>query len=269
MKSLRLHIPGGALRAFGILSLLFFVLTAAQSVNAKNWSVYTSASFNNGTYIYDQNTSNYYLNTGIRYQTVTWTVSVALPFIVQNSSVYNQGTVSGSAGNTAMQGSESYVGGMGDVYLYSEYRILRNSYTLPFISITGQLKIPTVKKLTLFSSGVFDFGLGLALRKPFGRYNVFADGGYLLLGDPSGINYSNPFSFGFGIGRFFKNGLYSVSVYYKGYTQIIEGIDPPQQISLGLFSHLTDSTIVSLFFGKGFSESSPDYALTGGIEWTL
>ncbi len=257
------------MRAFGIISLLFFIIKAPTTVSAKNWSVYTSASFNNGTYIYDQNTSNYYLNTGIRYQTTKWTASVAFPFIVQNSSVYNQGTVSGSAGNAAMQGSESYSGGMGDVYLYSEYKLIKSNRLLPSFSVTGQLKIPTVKKLTLFSSGAFDYGLGMVLRKPYGMYSIFADVGYLLLGDPSGYNYINPFSFGFGLGRFFKNGAYSASIYYKGYTQIIGGIDPPQQLSLGLFSRISDSTIVSIFVGKGFSESSPDYALTGGIEWTL
>ncbi len=155
MKLLNLHNPGAALRNFGIISLLFFVLILLSNVNAKNWSVYTSASFNNGTYIYDQNTSNYYLNTGIRYQTPKWMISFALPYIVQNSSVYNQGTVSGSAGNTTIQGSESYAGGMGDIYLYGEYKILKSSRSFPSFSLTGQLKIPTVEKITLFCSGAF------------------------------------------------------------------------------------------------------------------
>ncbi len=269
MKTLNLHIPGGALRVFGIKALLFFLIVLVTTAGAKNWSVYTSASFNNGTYIYDQNTSNYYLNTGLRYHTAKWTVSVALPFIIQNSFVYNQGTISGSAANTAMQGTDNYSGGMGDVYLYSEYRILKGNRLLPSLSFTGQLKIPTVKKLTLFSSGAFDYGFGIALRKSMGRFNAFANAGYLLLGDPQGINYINPISFGLGFGRFFKNGMYSASIYYKRYTKIIERLDPPQQVSLGLFSRLSDSTIVSFFFGKGFSESTPDYALTGGIEWTL
>jgi hypothetical protein len=103
------------------------------------------------------------------------------------------------------------------------------------------------------------------MRKSFGEYVGFVDVGYLDIGDPEGLTYSNPVTFGVGVGRFFSQGRYSLLVYYSGYTKILDAYDPPQQLSLGVNARLSEEIIVSLIGSKGIGNSAPDFTLHSGL----
>ncbi|KAA3619382.1 MAG: DUF3187 family protein [Calditrichaeota bacterium] len=269
MKLTGLNFSEGILFAFGLQVLIGVLLFSGQTVAAENWSVFTSMSYNNSKYIYDQSSTNYYLNAGVRYRANNWSLSASLPFILQDSPLLDQSITAQSEDDETMHGMDDFSGGIGDIYFYGSYRLFQARTSLPSLSITAQLKVPTGDELTLFSTGATDYGIGLSLSKNLGRFNAFADVGFLHLGDPQEIDYSNPFGYGFGIGRFFRNGTFSASLYYKSYTEIISDIEPPGQVSLGLFARLSPVAIVSFYIGRGFSESSPDVAFTAGIDWKL
>ncbi len=275
MKSLKNNFTGSLFRALGFQSIIILSMFTSSGFTQQNWAINASVAFNTGQYIYEQRTDNYYLNTGIRYDGNNWSASVSVPLILQNSAVYDpKGQTSYSNENQMMDQASphspnNFSGGIGDVYFYGEYRLPSPGINLPSVAVNAQIKMPTVNRLTLFSTGEFDYGLGVILRKWFGTYNGFADFGYLQIGDPQEITYLNPLGYGLGLSKFFSAGKYSASLYFKSYTEIIQGVNPPRQLSLGLFSVLSPKAIFSFYLIKGFSESSPDFALSSGIDWKL
>ncbi len=269
MKAFVKSKTGGLSRALGFQLIIVLLMLASPGSARQNWAVNASLSFNTGQYIYQQRTNNYYLNTGVRYSGNGWFVSMSVPVILQNSAVYDQSnsTFFLDDPRPSPHSLSNFSSGVGDVYFYGEYRLLNPVLFLPSVSLNAQIKVPTTDRLTLFSTGEFDYGFGFILRKWFGTYNGFADMSYLQIGDPKEITYLNPLGYGLGLSKFFAGGRYSVSLYFKGYTEIIQSIKPPRQLSLGLFSALSGKTILSFYLIKGFSESSPDFALSSGIDW--
>ncbi len=250
--------------------VLIFIFVSLDSLNAgQNWSLYSSASLNSGSYIYEQTSRTLYLTSGVRWRSDRWNFTASMPLIWQENPTDEQDDSTLPQTDDGMHAPGSYSMGLGDIYLYSSYRILTAQSTLPSIAITAQVKIPTGSELTFFSTGAADYGLGLTLNKQAGPFNIFADAGYLKLGDPVSFDYSNPLNYGIGVGRWFQSGQFSASLYMKNYTEIIPGLDPPGQVSLGLFKHLANNATFSLFFGKGYSESSPDFTVTGSFDWKL
>ncbi len=263
--------PGSPFRAFGFYFLLLFVVTLLGTVRAQTgWTLNSSIAFNSGNYIYQENINYYFWNIGARYQADRWFVSASLPFILEQSALLVPQTggqnFSGGMNSTSPDDTES---GIGDIYFYGEYLLVNQRWGFPSLSLIFQVKVPTATQLNLFSSGEWDYGSGLAIRKRFGAYTLFTDVNYLKLGDPQEINYSDPFSFGFGIGRFFKFGKSSLSLYYKSFTRIIEGIEAPRQVSLGYFFYVTQPTMFSIYLVKGLSSGSPDYGFAAGLELKL
>ncbi len=232
--------------------ILAWVAGAAQA--EQSWSLLTSVSYNNGDYIYDETIENYYFNLGVRYRAAKWTVSATLPFLTQQDNV---GLVSG--GNTVTNS------GVGDLYVFGERALWKSYRKRSIVSLFGQLKVPHGLSTVNFSSQVMDAGIGINFRRSLGNYSIFSDIGYLSLGDPEGLEYSDPLSYGLGMGRFFLRRLISTSVYYKSYTQILNGIMPPKQLSLGISAKLTNQTNLSLYTSVGLSESSPDYGISFGL----
>ncbi len=270
MKTIHRRYSRGLYKALGI-TLFFLSVIFTQQTKAAGWTLSTSFSYNNGYYIYNKAVQTYYMNLGMRYNSGNLMISGYVPFIFQND-IFADSTPSDQFQNNHMvddPNGHNYNSGIGDVFLYGEYRLLQPLRALPTVYVTAQVKIPTSASLSLFSTGEFDFGAGLALRQWFGTYYGFINGGYLYLGNPPGINYQNPFSFGIGAGKFFSHGRYSVNLYFRTYTEIIDAVEPPRQASLGFSAALSRGTLLSLYLIKGFGESSPDFAFTAGLEWLL
>lgn len=263
----RLKRPSG----FTTLFLILYLVSGLFSQN--NWTVSTSLTFNSGDYIYQQRTDNYYLNAGLRYSGSRWSVSASLPFILQKSAVYQQSTSvlpsNGHGMSNAVTASalDHYETGIGDLYLYGEYRMFKLPQLGLSLGMNAQLKAPTTNRLTLFSTGKLDYGLGLVLRQWFRTFSAFAEVSYVNIGDPEEITYLNPLGYGVGVGKFLANGKYSASLYFKGYTEIIQGIEPPRQLALGFFTMLSAKTFWSFYLIKGLSESSPNFGLSSGLDW--
>ena len=270
MKSNYVTISRGLYKALGI-ALFLLPLFLFTQLKAGNLTLSTSFSYNNGYYIYTEALQTYYMNLGLRYTSGNLMLSGYVPFIMQDDIFSDAAqTDPGDQYHIGEPMSEhSYNSGIGDIFLYGEYRLFQPLSAAPTVYLTAQLKIPTSANISLFSTGEFDYGAGLALRQWFGSYYAFLNAGYQILGNPPDIEYQNPFSFGIGAGKFFLQGRYSINLYYRMYTEIISDVQPPQQLSFGFGAALSRRTIISLYLIKGFGESSPNFAFTAGLEWLL
>lgn len=69
-----------------------------------------------------------------------------------------------SGGRTIFQGSEGAVG-LGDLSLFGKYQVLRETSSLPALSVRLAVKAPTGETSQVFGSGHPDVGIGLAMEK--------------------------------------------------------------------------------------------------------
>ncbi|MHB8578847.1 MAG: hypothetical protein ACYDA4_03180 [Ignavibacteriaceae bacterium] len=172
-------------------------------------------------------------------------------------------------GNGSLMGTSSVSGmnwGLGDLYLFSNYTLLSQSNFFSDIILNVQVKFPTASTSMNIGTGKFDYGASFTFRKSFDTYVAIADLGYLNLGDPAGITYENPFTYSFGLGKFFNDGEYSLLLYYSAYTEVVKGYDPPRQIALGINYKVSENLILSGIGAAGLSNFSPEYTFSAGIK---
>lgn len=301
MITLFKNLGEGAPPYTGILSLFVLLSLLSQSAESGTWSIDGGLQYFNGKYIYTTSTSTYYLTGGIRYQSDRWNVGITLPVVAQNNDlVSSSGGMFVPSGHSSQgnsgggMGGGHHAGGMmgggrvvtddvashiefgsGDIYLSGQFQILadRSSYSLqshsPSIAISAQIKLPTASKDRNYGTGEFDYGTTLNLAKRWKNYAGFLDIGYWILGDTPEVNYENPFTYGIGVGRFFKGGKFSALLYYQGYSAVLENYDPPRQGSLGFYFRTSDQVIFSATATAGFSDTSPDFGLSAGFNLTL
>ena len=176
----------------------------------------------------------------------------------------------GSNSNPYMFGSSSSMNssiGLGDIFLTGNYQFHSNYENSFTALINYQIKFPTANTITNIGTGKFDFGVSVTLRKGFDSYLAIADLGYLNIGDPSGITYNNPFTYGVGFGKYFNDGNSSLLLYYQGYTEIVSGYAAPQQLSLGLNHQLSSKLTLTLIGGVGLTKFSPALLASAGVTW--
>ena len=192
-----------------------------------------------------------------------------------NSPDNNTGGMMGSNGsnsNPYMFGSSSSMNssvGLGDIFMTGNYQIYSDYESSFTSSVNYQIKFPTASGMTNFGTGKFDYGVSATLRKGFDSYLAIADLGYLNIGDPSGITYNNPFTYGVGFGKYFNDGNSSLLLYYQGYTEIVSGYTAPQQLSFGLNHQLNSKLTLTLISGVGLTKFSPGLLASTGITWRI
>lgn len=255
-----------------------WLLLAWASIPAQagqSWSFTSSMSYNQGNYIYENTIENYYINLGLRYKQPKWSLAVTLPFLAQQDNLdlpelsESGGTPDSLSTITGSAHDQNTIMGIGDIYLFGQRTIWQNVKFKSSLAATFQFKLPLGFSSQSFSSQKMDYGVGIVLKQYWGAYSLFTDFGYLILGNPEWGIYKNPISYGAGIGRTFLRKTLSMSMYYRAYTEIVEGISPPQQISIGLYGRLNRQSNISLNWTQGLSESSPDRGISVGLSRKL
>jgi len=267
------------------LGLALLTLIPTSTLYSGTFSVSGGFQWASGKYIYQTSTTSYALNAGARYRAEQYSLSIDVPVLFQNSDLItrsggallphgdgSEGQMIGAGshhGGGMMSGAVPYESGIGDVLLTGRYRIAEESHALPSIAVTAQVKVPTANTSLNFGTGKWDYGTGFALRKELGTVGLFADAGYLLIADPAGVNYLNPFTFGAGVGVVFMDGKFSTMLYYQAYTRVLENYDAPQQFSGGLLYQSSRSTSISLMGSIGLSNTTPDVGIAMTVEVTI
>ncbi|MCB0261550.1 MAG: hypothetical protein KDH95_00780 [Calditrichaeota bacterium] len=265
--------------------VISFLGSFADTFAAEKWTISSSLQYSTGNYVFDQNTSTFYLYGGLRYQSDKWSLFTSIPLISQNSdlvtgsggaffpSTHHDSGEPGSShhgGNMAGgNGMANMTTGLGDLYLSAAYQVLSNDKRQPYIAANLRIKAPTAGTENGFGSGEFDYGASLTVRKRFQSYIAVAEVGFWVLGDPAGITYKDPLVFGIGAGKFFNREQTGLLIYYQNYSTILNGLEPIRQVSLGLNHQLRAGIMLTAIGLAGLSETTPDFSFSSGLEWAL
>ena len=285
------------------------ILFNGVSFAQEGWSVSTGLQYSGGNYYYNSYSKLFSFYGGVRYQSEYFSVNITAPIIFSNNNLLSQsggmmlpiggnssdnnnmmgsnfsgnnnggmmgnnGMMgnSGSNSNSYMFGSSSSMNsnfGLGDIFMSGNYQLYSDFENYFTALINFQIKFPTASGMTNTGTGKFDYGASVTLRKGFDSYLAIADLGYLNIGDPSGITYNNPFTYGVGFGKYFIDGNSSLLLYYQGYTEIVSGYAAPQQLSLGFNHQLSSGLTLTLIGGAGLTKFSPGLLASAGVTWRL
>lgn len=158
---------------------------------------------------------------------------------------------------------------LGDMYMNGSYYLLsENADPLDF-DLKGYLKFPTANSTDGFGTGEFDAGPGISFGKRFlPELRGFTDFYYIFIGDPSGIDLRNQFSFDFGASYDFSQEV-SASITYEQSRSLIKGKENPKDFAFGINCKLNDTSRVFGGIAFGLSDTAPDVSLNigGGIKF--
>jgi hypothetical protein len=159
--------------------------------------------------------------------------------------------------------SADSVSGLGDVLLRGsrDFTIDRKNQS----QLTGavNVKLPTADDADGLGSGELDVGIGIAWSAMYGDWKPIASAGYTLVGDPSGVDYDDVFSYGVGIfRRLTRSGVYAA---LDGRSAMIDGTDDPLEASIGGFYLFSSSYALNAGAFQGLSDGSADYGFNVGL----
>ncbi|MDX1591613.1 MAG: hypothetical protein R3283_06610 [Balneolaceae bacterium] len=255
-----------------------------------------SLSYSNGSYYFSEPTGSFYITNGIAAELKSVNLSLTLPFVVQGTpwisyaAAANLPTGGTQSGEVRGMGGGSGSGGMGaggrrnmitipDTTSYNQASFsdpsLRlsaavvNSYSSrTSVYLNAGLKFPLSDPASGFGTGAWDVSAGLSLSKGLGRtVIVYTDLMYWWLGDMEELPLKNGLSYGFGIGKLFRDYGWTGNLSISGFTEVIEGYDPPLTLMAGAGYRLNERSSLTFSAGTGLSESSPD--LTIGFGWSV
>jgi hypothetical protein len=52
-------------------------------------------------------------------------------------------------------------------------------------------------------------------------------------------------------------------------SEVFDGFEPPSQMSLGLNYRMNSNVLLTITSFAGLSETSPDFSLSGGVQWAF
>ena len=263
-----------------------FVLTL--SARAGEFSISGFVKWYSGKYMYQDITNTTYFYPTLSYRTDKYFVSVNLPLISQSSDMITHMGGSGiipsldNYGDNSFDESHEY--GMfsgdhmdghgmnwaiGDLYINVERTLLKEKGLIPGFSVTALLKLPTASTEQNLGTGEVDYGFGISASKDLGLFYGFWDVNYYFLGDPVGFDLNDPIGFGLGLGLPASNHRLSLLAYYSGYTEILQNIEPPRELSISVSYKWNQKYLLNSGISYGFSESSPKYGFFFGADVSL
>jgi hypothetical protein len=183
------------------------------------------------------------------------------------------GSMHGSGGQGSMmngsEGMSSLNAGIGDMYLYGSYTLVKETNSLPAFSTDGFVKFPTASNSLNIGTGKFDFNIAMSARKYLGTFLIFVQVGYLFLGNSDESDIENPITFSAGIGNNLGGGDHLLLVEYDSYSTIVTGFASPKQLSLG-YTYLINYKLGYTMIGSvGLNSSTSDYIISAGFNFNL
>lgn len=273
-----------------IVFLFGFLIPENSSAQTIRWQ--GSTSYSSGTYYFTETTGSFYVSNGLSMEFGRITGSFSVPYVVQSTPWVSYA----AAGNLPTGGTQSVEvqrsgmgsgsGGQGGrkqtVMLTDTTSYSRASFSDPSVSLSAnllnryssrtsvylnaQLKMPLSDPASGYGTGAWDGGAGLSMSQGFGAsFMIFTDLMYWWMGDMEELPLNNGLSYGIGIGKLFTAAGWTASLALNGFTEIIDGVDPPLTLSAGAGVRLSEKASLNFNAGTGLSESSSD--ITVGFGW--
>ncbi len=247
-----------------------------------------SVQFASGDYIFSERTNSALLFNGISASAGALGLTLSLPLILQSTPWITYGglTAIPSGGTEHSELGRQMEGrhheavtlvdtttyqefGIGDPLAHADFRLWKEGAVLPSLRITADVKAPIADVDRGFGTGAWDYSAGLSLAKSLGRTMLFTDLAYWVLGDLPDLELKDPLAYSFGFGHALPGGRVGLLASVFGYTRILEGVDPPAQVSLGLSYLLGSGRSLIGSAAFGLSESSPDVSFSFGWRFRL
>ncbi len=264
---------------------IFSVIPAVFSLaNAQSITYHGSAQYSTGNYIFTDRTNSYYLFNGLTLSEKYFQMTVTLPVIHQNTSFISYlgpiviptgGKQSGMVVNrkgknkvTIIDTSGIQKSGVGDPNLHFDL-LLAGKKGNTSIHLLADMKFPVASFDSGFGTGEWDYGAGLSVNHRAGRFFIFADATYWILGDPPDLKLIDPVSYGIATGYLIPATKLGIMASFSGSTKIIDNVDPPAYVGAGINLQAAQGIGLSLGSTFGLTNSTPDFSLTFGWSVTL
>ncbi len=254
---------------------LITALAAVNSVFAQGkFFVNSYVQFVSGKFEDGAKYSSVFFYNGIKYQARDLFLSLNIPFVAisSNGSADKSGGIPKATNTSGILHSEEenhMALGFGDLYFNLSYEIISQGALFPAVSLDGYVKAPTASKSLGIGSGSFDYFTAIGLRKNFERFLLFAQFGYLTLGEVVGSRVDNPFTLSAGVGYLLGSNNQSLYLGYDSYSTIIQGHVPPKQLSFGYNYAFNPRLIFSAIFSLPLDSENSDLFFSGGFNYEL
>ena len=170
----------------------------------------------------------------------------------------------GPSGITSARALATRQSGIGDIVTSAGYRVVDNPRSNVQLVIGARVKLPTASAARGLGTGKTDIAGIVSVRKRYGTGWVYAEGGYVAIGRPAGIDLSNVALWSAGTGRRLTDRLYLLGS-AAGSSSVIPAFGSPVEIAAGVGVKVTNRLILTILPGVGLSSASPKYAVTIGI----
>ncbi|MCL4429081.1 MAG: hypothetical protein M1276_08880, partial [Deltaproteobacteria bacterium] len=132
---------------------------------------------------------------------------------------------------------------------------------LPTLTATVFVDLPTASESNGLGTGKANYGFQLGVTQLIKSYFYFVNGGYTVLGKPSGItSLTNPFSAYAGAGKLITNNL-SIAVSGAWSQAIISGTHDTVTGNLSAIYTVVKNNTIGVTYIKGFTNESPSQGI--------
>ncbi len=149
--------------------------------------------------------------------------------------------------------------GLGDIVGSVGYRLVDDPAAGVQVVLAGRFKFPTASASQGLGTGKPDVGGTGTIRKQFASGWMYGEGGYLLVGDPSGLDLRNAVLWSLGTGYFVTKRVALLGS-ASGNGAILPGFSAPAEVGGGVGVRLGKTTL-SILPTFGLSAASPSYAV--------
>ena len=155
--------------------------------------------------------------------------------------------------------------GLGDIVVRGRYYIVDEHAWLPTVAIRAHVKTPTADAERGLGTGRPDEGVGLEISRTFGRgFMAMLDGGYTVIGQPTGVAYDNNWWYDVGFGQNLGSDAVNLSVFFSEYRAIVPGLANARDVFVALNVKGAGGWRIQVSGEKGLSDGSPDHGITFG-----
>lgn len=239
------------------------IIAASPALAEGTLSLTTGIDYSSGDYGSTVQTSILSIPFSVKYESETLTWKASVPWVrataPAGSIIGPDGPIDSGAG---LRATES---GLGDLVTSLTWAAYENRKSGMAIDLTGKIKWGTASTGKGLGTGENDFSVEIDAYKSIGKVAWFANLGYRVYGDPSGIDLKNVAYGGLGVsGKLTQTVSIGTSWDYR--PKITSTGDPSNELTVFSSHRINQKNKVQVYAVTGFSEGSPDWG--GGLTLT-
>ena len=170
-----------------------------------------------------------------------------------------------STTNESVTSSPVSACGLGDIVVRGRYYVLDERAWMPTIALRAHVKAPTADAEKGLGTGKPDEGVGIEISRTFGRgFMAMVDGGYTVIGQPSGVEYNNNWWYDIGVAQDLGTDAVNLSVFFTESRAIVPGLANGRDILMALNIKGASGWRIQLSAEKGLTDGSPDHGVMLG-----